>query len=145
MHQVGFCCLFKGIGVRSCQSKHHLPLTVETFLSRIDPLISLFVCLLQFSFHLRIFHSYGNITIISKGQQILTLHSWSMRSKGCIQCSLHCDMEHPFIMSSPRTRDTDTICRVCSGWSPTTYFKDSLPGFEHPNVHIRGERSNRMQ
>ena len=61
----------------------------------------LFVCLFWgLSSHLRIFHSYGDVTIPGEGLQILTYarHSWSLSSGGSLACHNYCDTGHPFIM-----------------------------------------------
>ena len=60
--------------------------------------ICLFVWCL--SSHLRIFHSYGDVTIASEGLQILTyaLHSLSLSSEGSLTFHTYCDMSVPFIM-----------------------------------------------
>ena len=62
-----------------------------------------FVCLfvyLGLSSHLRIFHSYGDVTIAGEGLQILTYarHSWPLSSEGSLTCHTYCDTGHPFIM-----------------------------------------------
>ena len=63
----------------------------------------LFVCLfvyLGLSSHLRIFHSYGDVTIAGEGLQISTFarHSWPLSSGGSLTCHTYCDTGHPFIM-----------------------------------------------
>ena len=63
----------------------------------------LFVCLfvyLGLSSHLRIFHSYGDVTIAGEGLQILTYarHSWPLSSEGSLTSHTYCDTGHPFIM-----------------------------------------------
>ena len=52
------------------------------------------------SLHLRIFHSYGDVTITGKGLLILTFarHSWPLRSEGSLTCHTYCDTGQPFIM-----------------------------------------------
>ena len=49
-----------------------------------------FVCLFVWDFtsHLRIFHSYGDVTITGEGLQILTLFwiLWSLSSEGSLAC-----------------------------------------------------------
>ena len=62
------------------------------------------------SFHSRIFHSYGDITIASEGLQILTYarHSWPLSSEGSLACHTYCDTGHiiPFIMVISEDRPT---------------------------------------
>ena len=61
--------------------------------------ISLFV-FWGFSFHSRIFYSYGDVTIADEGLQILTYarHSWPLSSEGYLSCHTYCYTGHPFIM-----------------------------------------------
>ena len=81
--------------------------------------ISLFVYFWGFSFHSRIFHSYGNVTITREGQQILTYasHSWTLRSEGSLACYTYCGK-----VQSPRTRGTHTYCRAFGSGAATTCF-----------------------
>ena len=72
------------------------------FLIKSCPL-SLSYCLLfvwGFSSHLRIFHSYGDVTITGEGLQILTYaqHLWPFSSEGSLACHTYCDTAHPFII-----------------------------------------------
>ena len=50
--------------------------------------------------HSRICLSYGDVTIIGEGLQILNyaLHSWPINSKGSLACHTYCGTVHPFIM-----------------------------------------------
>ena len=52
------------------------------------------------SSHLKIFHSYGYVTIDSEELQIFTYarQSWPLSSVGSLSCHTHCDTGHPFIM-----------------------------------------------
>ena len=61
-------------------------------------MVILFVCLVFFLFGvyhppLRIFHSYGDVTIAGEGQQTLTYdwHSWPLSSEGSLTCHTYCD------------------------------------------------------
>ena len=87
------------------------------------------VCLLvwRLSSHSLIHHSYGDVTIIGKGLQILTL----CLTRGI---RLRC--------SSPTTRDTHIhLLPSIQQWSCHNLFSDiglSWPGFEHPSFHLRG-------
>ena len=58
----------------------------------------MFVC--GFTSHLRIFYSYGDITITGEGLQILTYirPSWLLSSEGSLACHTFFDKGHPFIM-----------------------------------------------
>ena len=99
-----------------------------------------------FSSRLRIFHSYGDVTIDGEGLQILnyTRHSLPLSSGGSFTCHTYGDTGHPFLRSSPRTRDIRTRCRAFGSGTVTTCFSDlglSRPGFEHPTFRLRGERS----
>ena len=62
-----------------------------------------FVCFFVwgFSSDMRIFHSYGDVTITGEGLQILTYtrHYWSLSSEGSLACHTYCDTGHPFIMA----------------------------------------------
>ena len=53
-----------------------------------------------FSFHSRIFHSYGDVTIVSEGLQILTYarHLWQLSCEGSLACHTYCDTGHLFIL-----------------------------------------------
>ena len=62
--------------------------------------LCLFVCLFVISLPLRIFHSWGDVTITSEELQILTYaqHSWPLSREGSLACHTYCDTGHPFIM-----------------------------------------------
>ena len=57
----------------------------------------------DFSSHLRIFHSYADVTITIERLQILTyiLHSWPLSSEGFKTCHAYCDNNH--LLQGPRT------------------------------------------
>ena len=61
-------------------------------------LFSLFVC--GFSSHLRIFHTYGDVTISGEGMQILTYarHLWPLSSEGSLACHTYCDSCYPYLL-----------------------------------------------
>ena len=61
-------------------------------------LFSLFVC--GFSSNLRIFHTYGDVTITGEGLQILTYarHLWPLSREGSLACHNYCDKSHLFLM-----------------------------------------------
>ena len=54
------------------------------------------------SSHLRIFHSYWDVTIFVEGLQILTYmyaqQSWPLCSEGSLACNIYCDTGHPLII-----------------------------------------------
>ena len=98
------------------------------------------------SSHSRIFHSYGDVTITGERLQILTYtrRLRPLSSEGSLACHTCCDTGHPFLRSSPRTRDIHTCCRAFGSGTVTTCVNDlglSRPGFEHPTFRMRGERS----
>ena len=74
------------------------------------------------------FHSFGDVIIAGEGLQILTYarHLWPLSSEDSLSCFTKCDTGHPFIMSSPITRDTRTYCRAFGSGAVTTCFKDLL-------------------
>ena len=53
-----------------------------------------------FSYHSRIFHSYGDVTIAGEGLQIWTYarHSWPLSSEGSLACHTCCGTGHLIIM-----------------------------------------------
>ena len=72
---------------------------------------------------LRIFHSYGDVTITGEGLQILscTRHSWPWSSEDSLACHTYCDFGHLSIM---------------------VISEDLWLGFEHPTLRTTGECSN---
>ena len=101
----------------------------------------MFVCL-DFSSQSRIFHSYGDVTITGKRQQI----AWPLSIEGSLACYTFFDLGNPFIWSSPRTRDTHICCRAFpwgSGAVTTcfNYLRLLQPWFEHPVFCMRGKRA----
>ena len=67
----------------------------------------LFVCC--FMFHLKIYHSNGNVTITCKWLQILifTMHSWPLSIKGSLTCQTSCDKD---------------MCLYGHLWGPQTFI-----------------------
>ena len=99
----------------------------------------LFVCCL--SSHLRIFSSPFIILTYTR-------HSWPLNSEGSLACNTYCDAGHPFIMVISEDHDTHTYCRAFGSRSVTIcFFGLGMPrlGFEHPNVLLKGERSNPLR
>ena len=89
--------------------------------------LCLFLCLFAWSLssHTRIFHSYGDVTVVGEGRQILTYawHSWPLSSEGSLACHTYCDAGNPFVeWSSPRTRDTHTYSWAFSNGIVTSCF-----------------------
>ena len=106
--------------------------------------------IISFSSHSNIFHLFGDVTIVGEGLQILTYvwHSWPLSGEGSLSCHTYCDTRHPFIMVTPRTRDTHTYCWSFGSGAVTTSFDDlgvSQLGFEHPTYRLRGEHSNLLR
>ena len=96
-----------------------------------------------FSSFLKIFHSFGDVTITDKKLQILTYmyaqHSGPLSSEGSWTCHTYCDMGQPIIMAISK-----------NPWSgaATTYFNKiglSWLGFQHPTYSLRGKHSNRLR
>ena len=90
-----------------------------------------------------IFHTYGDLTIIGEGLQILTFarHSGSLSSEDSIVCHTYCDTEHLFIKIISED-PWHTFCRAVGSRTVTFCFYDfglSLLGFEHPHFRLRGE------
>ena len=105
-----------------------------------DKNFKLFIAFCSFvwvlSSHLRIFHSYGDVSITREGLQILTYaqHSRPLSSEGSLACHTYCDTGHPSIMVISKTRDTHTCCQAFSSGAVTTCLYDlglSQLGFEH--------------
>ena len=100
-----------------------------------------------FSSHSRIFHSYGDVTITSEGLQLLTYaqHSWPLSSEGSLACHTTVTPGICLYWSSPRTRNTHTLCQAFGSGAVTTCYYDLgllRLGFKHPPFHLRGEHSN---
>ena len=77
---------------------------------------------------------------------IYARYSWALSSKGSLPCHTYCDRGIRLQWSSPRTRDTQTFCRVFGSGTVTTCFLDlgvSRLGFDHPT--FRGERSHPLR
>ena len=55
--------------------------------------------------HSRIFHSYGDVTIVGEGLQIWTYPRQSS-SEGSLACHAYCDTGNPFIMVISEDRHT---------------------------------------
>ena len=97
--------------------------------------ICLFVCVFR---NTREFFTHMEMSSLPvKGRlQMLTYtrHSWPFSSEDSLACHTYCDTGHPFIWSSPRTRNTHICCRAFGSGTVTTCFYDlglSRLGFEH--------------
>ena len=114
--------------IRDLRDQNHKSLTCNN--SKIK---AIFVCLSIWSFSspLRIFHSYGAVTIASESLQILTYarHSWPLSSEGSLTYHTCCNMGLPFIMVI--SEDPYTRCRAFG----TTYFYDL--GLLRPGIKPR--------
>ena len=102
-------------------------------LAGIGLIIDFFDCL-EFSTHTRIFHSFQVVTFADEGLQILiyTWHVWLLSSESSLACHAYCDTGHKFHLywSSPRTRDTPTLCRAFGSGVVTTCFNDLCRGWD---------------
>ena len=60
----------------------------------------IYLFVLNLSFHSRIFHSNGDVTVAGEGLQIFTYaqHSWPLSSEGSLKCYTHCDTGLPIMM-----------------------------------------------
>ena len=60
----------------------------------------------SFLSHSRIFHSFGDVTIIGKGLQNLTYarHLWQLSSEGSLACHTYCDLQGPVTLTSNAER-----------------------------------------
>ena len=79
-----------------------------------------------------------------KGYKFFTYawYSWPLNSEGSLVCHTYCDTGHPFIWSSPRSRDTHKCCWAFGSWIVNTCFNDlgmSQTRFEHPKFHMWGK------
>ena len=71
----------------------------------------------NFSSHLTIFHSFGDVTIAGEGLQILTYarRSWPLSShKRSSACQSYCDTGHPLILIISEDLWHSQVCR---GWA----------------------------
>ena len=112
-------------------------------------LLFFFVCLLVcgFSYHLRSFHSYENVTIADVGLKIFTYspHSWPLNSDGSLAYHTYCDTGHPFICHL-RGHVTLTITAERLAVKLSFYDLDlSRLRLEHPTFRQPGERSNPLR
>ena len=92
------------------------------------PLSTVLFCVeLNLSSHSSIFHSYGDVTIVCEGLQILTYarHSSPLSSEGSFMCYNNCDTVQPFIMVIAEDPWHHTCCRAFDSEAVTTCFYDS--------------------
>ena len=70
------------------------------FICQLCSFLFVYLFIWGLSSHLRIFHSYGDVTNSGEGLHILSYarHSWPLSSEGSVACHTHCDTGHPFIM-----------------------------------------------
>ena len=105
-----------------------------------------------FSFHSRLFHLYGDVTIASERQQIKinAQHTWSLSSEGSfnIECHIYCDDGHSFMWSSTMIREIRLCCRAFGSEDVITCFNGlalSLPRLHNPTFYMRSEHSNQLR
>ena len=119
---------------------HHVTETIKRLLASRYTYVYSFICN---SSHSRIFHSNGDVAIAGKRLQILTYvrQSWPLSSEGSLACHTYCDMGHPFMMSSPRIRDSHT-CLAQELSLPVLQLRPTAPErFENQTFRLRGELS----
>ena len=101
----------------------HIPISSTTIIfdhvtlslsnTKLHTLFCLFACLFWFLSHLRIFHSYGEVTITNEGLQNLDLCSALMAiqqwGRVCVPLAPTVTRSICLYRSSPRTRDTHTF------------------------------------
>ena len=86
-----------------------------------------------FSFHSRIF-SFGDVTIIDEGLQILTYtrDTWTLSSEGSLMYHTYCDTDKPFNMAI--SEDLLHLHLLPSVWQ-WSFFKDL--GLSRPEIEPR--------
>ena len=105
------------------------------------------VCLLS---HLRIFHSYGDVTITGEGLQMLSYarDSRPLSTEGSLSCHTNCDTGHPFIMVISEDPWYTLNSKPLAVELSLPYFNNLgvlRLGIEHPTFLLRTERSNRLR
>ena len=85
------------------------------------------------SSHLRIFHSFGDVTITGEGLQILTYarHLWPLSSEDSLACQTYCDTGYLFITLTPIADVKQWSCHYLG-----------LSRIRTANLPLGGERSN---
>ena len=93
-----------------------------------------------FSYHSRIFHSFGDVTIPGEGLHILTCtrHSWPLSSEGSLKC--HRPTLYNYHHRGPVTL-TPVAERLAVELSLPLLGLDVLTGDRVPISRMRGERS----
>ena len=62
-------------------------------------IIHVYVCMFVCSSHSRIFHSFGDVTIIGERMKMINARLvWPLSSKGSLACHTYCDLGHPSII-----------------------------------------------
>ena len=81
-----------------------------------------FVC--GFSYHMRFFTHMETLPLPGRGcifwPMFGTHGHWAVREGSLLVCHTYWDTGHPFIWSSPRTRDKHTYYRAFNSWAVTT-------------------------
>ena len=112
----------------------------------------LFVCVFVWvlSSHLRIFLTFGDVTINAGSLQMLTytryVHVWPLSSEG----SLSCNTEHESSVCNYHLRGPVTLAPIAEHLTmelslPVYDLGLSQLGFEHRTFCLLGERSNRLR
>ena len=81
------------------------------------------------SSHLRIFRSYGDVTVTGGGLHILNYawQSWPLSSEGSLSCHTYCHTGHSFMIISKRIDGLDSV------WRP--WHSHLLPSVEQWSCH----------
>ena len=89
---------FKYAMYRICVSPKFKKFPIQILLHHVFVIYFFFVW--DLSSHSKNFHSYGDVTILGEGLQILTnaRHSWAVIIEGFLACHTHCDTGHPYFM-----------------------------------------------
>ena len=102
-----------------------------------------FCCLFVWSFmsHSRIFHWYGNVSIIGEGFRILiyTLQSWPLSGEGSLA---YCNTGHPFIMVISEDPWHSHLLPTVQQWKCRYLFlqvRSVAAGIQTPNVPLAGQ------
>ena len=88
-------------------------------------IIHIYVCMFVCSSHSRIFHSFGDVTIIGERMKMINARLvWPLSSKGSLACHTYCDPGHSSIIIKFISEDTHFYCRAFDSGATTIYFND---------------------
>ena len=108
--------------------------------------IQIFSCLFvwSFSYHSRIFHSIGDITIAGEGLQNLTFtrHLWRLSSEDSVAYHIYLDKGHPFIVVIPEDPWHSNLIPSVKHWSCHYLFLRLTAGIRTSFLLLLGERCN---